>query len=190
MLDELAATRDALRAVARSAALDAEVKGAVMKACDALRDETLVNIGIKLEDAPQGAVWKRVDPEELRKEVQEKQRLATMAAVDKLEKKRAMKAEELEKVKRIMQHASAQEALSDRFRFNAEGEALQERKGEEWADVDDKRKKAIKKIVDKEEKARAPIAKRVAENPSYVSDLETELGNLSAQLESLNADLT
>ena len=65
-MDALAAVRDAVRSVARDAG---EARGSVMQLCDDLRDVTLVDIGIKLEDKPDGSVWMRVDPTELRQEV-------------------------------------------------------------------------------------------------------------------------
>jgi len=44
-----------------------------MAACDNLRDETLVDLGIRLEDrANAKAVWKPDDPAVLRQEVQER----------------------------------------------------------------------------------------------------------------------
>jgi hypothetical protein len=54
-------------------------------------------------------------------------------------------------------------------------------------EADDKRKKAIKKIVDKEDKARAPVLKRVGPKPAeYMAGLRDSVRNLSEQLASLN----
>lgn len=65
-MDALATVRDTARSVARDAG---EARDAVMQLCDDLRDTKLVTMGIKLEDKPEGSVWMRVDPEELRSEV-------------------------------------------------------------------------------------------------------------------------
>lgn len=66
VVDELVACRDVVRAAARDAGA---VKGDIMRICDEVRDISLVEIGIKLEDKPAGGVWMRVDAAELRKEV-------------------------------------------------------------------------------------------------------------------------
>lgn len=56
-------------------------------------------------------------------------------------------------------------------------------------DVDDKRGKAIKKAVEKEEKARAPVLKKVAQSGTYLRDLRSSVEELAAQAEALNARL-
>jgi cysteinyl-tRNA synthetase len=66
VVDELVAVRDEVRAAAREAG---PAKGEIMRVCDEVRDVALVDIGIKLEDAPSGGIWMRVDPTELRNEV-------------------------------------------------------------------------------------------------------------------------
>lgn len=50
VLDALASFRDEVRGLAKSKA----EAGAVLKACDALRDTTLVELGVRLEDRPDG----------------------------------------------------------------------------------------------------------------------------------------
>jgi cysteinyl-tRNA synthetase len=65
-LDALVKFRDEIRALAKGAAVD---KGALMRACDALRDEGLPAIGVKLDDRDGGALWKMSSPEELQKEL-------------------------------------------------------------------------------------------------------------------------
>jgi hypothetical protein len=75
-MDRFAGIRDAVRALAQtpSGGNDGGSRAAlagVLAACDAVRDGALVDIGVRLEDRGQGtaAVWKRVDPSELRREV-------------------------------------------------------------------------------------------------------------------------
>jgi hypothetical protein len=54
--------------------------------------------------------------------------------------------------------------------------------------TDEKRKKAIKKIVEKEEKARAPVVKRAGTKPEeYLVGLRNSMKLLSEQLASLNS---
>jgi septal ring factor EnvC (AmiA/AmiB activator) len=57
-------------------------------------------------------------------------------------------------------------------------------------DADDKRKKAIKKAVDKEEKTRAPVVKKAAQSPTYLEDLQAMVQRLREQVAALNATLT
>ena len=64
-LDALVKFRDEIRALAKTGA----DKTAIMRACDALRDEGLPAIGVKLDDRDGGALWKLSSPEELRKEL-------------------------------------------------------------------------------------------------------------------------
>ena len=64
-LDALVRFRDEIRALAKTGA----DKALIMRACDALRDEGLPAIGVKLDDRDGGALWKLSSPEELRKEL-------------------------------------------------------------------------------------------------------------------------
>lgn len=56
-------------------------------------------------------------------------------------------------------------------------------------EVDDKRRKAIKKAVDKEEKARAPVLKKAAATPTYLADLRARVRTLQEEVQALNASL-
>ena len=57
-----------------------------MAACDNLRDETLVDLGIRLEDRSNAkAVWKPDDPAVLRQEVEERKQQQRDAARKKKE---------------------------------------------------------------------------------------------------------
>jgi polyhydroxyalkanoate synthesis regulator phasin len=56
-------------------------------------------------------------------------------------------------------------------------------------ETDNKRKKSIKKLVDKEEKARAPTLKKAAANPKYLEDLQASVQQLTEQVALLNASL-
>jgi hypothetical protein len=51
---------------------------------------------------------------------------------------------------------------------------------------DDKRKKAIKKIVDKEQAKRAPVLRKVEADSGYVAGLQTKVADLEAQVADLN----
>eukprot|EP00892_Ulva_mutabilis_P004454 jgi/Ulvmu1/2380/UM130_0013.1 len=185
-LDALAAVRDAVRSVARDAG-DARV--AVMQLCDDLRDVALVDIGIKLEDKPEGSVWMRVDPAELRQEIAERRRAAAMAQVDKAERKVQLARDELAKAEAVLQHSTTAESLADRFRFDGAGAVTHELKDGTWEEVNDKRQKAIKKTVDKEEKVRAPVVRKAEANPGYLEELRAQVQALQDEADTLNAAL-
>lgn len=53
-------------------------------------------------------------------------------------------------------------------------------------EVDPKRLKAINKIVEKEEKMRAPITKKVAQNADYLSDTQASIVELEKQVQKLS----
>lgn len=53
-------------------------------------------------------------------------------------------------------------------------------------EVDSKRLKAINKIVEKEDKMRAPIAKKVAQNASYLADTRASIAELEQQVQKLS----
>lgn len=57
-------------------------------------------------------------------------------------------------------------------------------------EVDDKRRKAIKKIVDKEDKARAPIVKKAAADAGYLGGLRAKVQALEEEVAALNAGLS
>ena len=53
--------------------LGADAFQAMLSLCDQLRDETLVELGVRVEDRAEGALWKLDEPEVLRRELQAKQ---------------------------------------------------------------------------------------------------------------------
>lgn len=57
----------------------------LLRAADRLRDEALVELGVRLEDKPDGSsVWKADDPAVLRAEIEERRRTAAEARLRKL----------------------------------------------------------------------------------------------------------
>jgi cysteinyl-tRNA synthetase len=74
--DALAPLLDAFsnfRLEVRSAAKGGEAAAAIMTACDDVRDNVLPELGVRLEDQGETAVWKLDDPEVLRKEREQKE---------------------------------------------------------------------------------------------------------------------
>ena len=66
--------RDDVRALCKSGAESAKaLSTSLLDTCDTFRDETMVRLGIRLEDRASGkSMWKREDPTELQREIEEK----------------------------------------------------------------------------------------------------------------------
>ena len=78
ILDALMKFRSRVRAAGRSGAMND-----VLQECDSFRDNVLPELGIRLEDKPDGSVWKLADPEELRREKEMKEQEAARKAAEK-----------------------------------------------------------------------------------------------------------
>jgi len=112
-LDELASFRDKVRIQAKSMGGNA---GPILKECDLLRDETLPQLGVRLEDKEdEPTVIKLVNKEELMKEKEEKRKQEEKKRLEK-EKKKAIELEkqaELEAKKKIPPSKMFQEGEYD-----------------------------------------------------------------------------
>jgi hypothetical protein len=53
-------------------------------------------------------------------------------------------------------------------------------------EVDSKRLKAISKIIEKEDRLRAPIKKKVAQNPNFLADTQASIAELEQQVQKLS----
>lgn len=93
----------------------------LMDMCDALRDGTMVDLGIRMEDKPGGAVWKRDDPEALKRDLAEKRRAQAEAALKKVSNNLERARGDLEKVRAVLAFGSVAEKLGDRYRFDGAG---------------------------------------------------------------------
>lgn len=90
------------RDTVRDSAREAKVLPAFLPACDRIRDEQLVEAGIRLEDTP-GAptTWKTDDPEALRREREERQRQASVERLQKSINQAATKKKLIDKWKQV-----------------------------------------------------------------------------------------
>ena len=94
VIDSLVSFRDQVRASAKGVT---PPLASVLGLCDKLRDEAMVDLGVRLEDRAEGAVWKLDDPATLRKEVQAKLAARAEQAATKLLNKISLKTAELAK---------------------------------------------------------------------------------------------
>ena len=84
--------------------------------CDTLRNSTLVELGVRLEDGASGTVWKRDDPEVLKREIRDKRRNDAEAALKKRNIALVAKEGERDKLAAVAASTLVQK-FSDRYRF-------------------------------------------------------------------------
>ena len=155
--------------------------GDFLKHCDDVRDETLANLGIRVEDSAESSVWKMDDPEAIRKEIEEKRQKAAEAAAKKMKAK-------IEKAEKDLQTAQkARLAPSEMFKtgehaekwgsYNDSGVPLTTKDGEA---LSKSQQKSIAKEMKNQEKAYEKLVKTAGESgiDAYIASLETQLKEL------------
>ena len=166
-LDALAKFRDEIRALAKAETPD---RGALLRACDALRDEGLPAIGVKLDDRDGGALWKLSSPEELRKELaREAEAKAKKEAETRRKKEEATKkAAEKEAAARIdpREMFKLGEYAGVYAEYDEEGIPTKTKDGEEVAKA--QRKKLAKAYAAQKTAHEKYLAKRAAEGVARV----------------------
>ncbi|KAL6747424.1 tRNA synthetases class I (C) catalytic domain-containing protein [Haematococcus lacustris] len=159
----------------------------LLASCDRLRDTTLVDLGVRLEDKPDGkAVWKLDDPAAMRAELAERAAQVADAARKKLEGALERKTKELEKMHGLLALPSVEVALADKYsKFDAgTGEPSHDKDGNE---LDGKAKDKARKEFEKAKKVREPLVKKLAEEPTFLENLQSEILTLQAQLQQLTS---
>ncbi|KAG1654827.1 hypothetical protein FOA52_009108 [Chlamydomonas sp. UWO 241] len=180
-LDTFAAFRDEVRSLARA---KAEPKD-ILAVCDRVRDTTLVDMGVRLEDKADGhAVWKLDDPAVMKAEQVERARDAAEAATKKLATKLSMLEKEREKFERLMELPAPAVSLSDKYKFDDSGEPSHDKDG---VALEGKSKDKAKKDVEKAKKALEPLAKKLSDDPDFMPKLVAEIATLQAQIAKLTA---
>lgn len=198
ILDAITAFRSTVRQAARSKA----PPSVILNACDLLRDETLPDLGVRLEDVNETTVWKLDDPEVggafvrcsrftrgrltsggaqvMRKEREERTRQLRADQLKKMELKLSMKKKELERLQRDLVDPSAIFSACDPpkySQFDADGVPTHNLDGSELAP------KPRSKLVQKMTKAKADYEKAKA-GAGKAQVLQQEIADLSAQVES------
>ncbi|GBG86559.1 hypothetical protein CBR_g41622 [Chara braunii] len=187
-LDVFAAFRDEVRAAARLGD-GGGGKEMILSACDRVRDESLIDIGVKLEDKPGGqSVWKLDDPSVLKKERERERRERLQAPIKKLDRKIASKKQELEKWE-CAAVPPTQFFLSDEKRknfsaFDAQGIPTHDAAGK---GLSGKARKNAEKEASKVRDLHAQYAKKVQENPGFLEDVRRELKGMQDELSRLQA---
>lgn len=181
ILNALSEFRDKVRNLAKSKS----TPGEYLSSCDSLRDDSLVEIGVRLEDKPDGtSVWKLDDPATLRKERDEKK--AALAAIEKkkLKNKWENLKREVEKFAKIEALPCHTVSLSSKYsKFDADGFPTHDAEGNV---LEGKAIDKAKKDVEKAKKVRLPYEKKVAElGTNFLHEMKEQLSDLQSKLHSM-----
>lgn len=84
-----------------------------MEVCDKLRDEVLPLLGVRLEDRPEGSIWKLGNKDEMLRELEQKK----AAEQERAAAKQKAKEEQLEKERQLLEKSKI--PPSDLFRSQA-----------------------------------------------------------------------
>ena len=129
VLDALMEFRSSVREKARSNDV-----GGVLGLCDTFRDNILPPLGIRLEDRTDGSVWKLADPEELIKEMMQKELEAKRKAEENAERaQEEAKKEALDKLtpEEFMKQLTLEDGATPMYtKFNDAGLPTHDRAGE------------------------------------------------------------
>jgi len=150
----------------------AAASGAVLAACDKVRDETLPKLGVRLEDLGDGSSrWKLDDPEVLLREMEERRERALAAAREKSAKKLAAAQK---KHSDALQHAVPPAELlpstkaKDFLEFDGQGLPTKDAKGEP---VTKSALSKLKKMVETHRKAHDKLLAAAAKEGCSVEQL-------------------
>ena len=170
-----------------------EAKGvpALMGACDELRDNALVELGVRVEDRADGARWTLDEPAVLRAEQQAKQAMAAELKVQKVLNKAVDKAKDLARAEanlvpadqllRRPPHADKYAADS----FDAEGKPSKLADG---GALSKGQEKEVAKLLKKQAEAYAKQAALLEATPSLLDTMRAALASLQAELRAVLAD--
>ncbi len=174
--------REKVRAAAKTKSSPSEL----LKECDNVRDDTLANLGIRVEDGADSSVWKIDDPETIRKEIEEKRQKAAEAAA----KKKMAKVERLEKELQNAEKARLTPAEIFKSGANAEkwgtfdddGKPLTTKAGEP---LSKSQKKSIDKEVRNQDKLHQKLLKSAGEQgiDAYITSLQKDLEELKLEVQ-------
>lgn len=176
--------RDEMRALARGGA----DKVTLLTACDRLRDEVMVELGVRLEDKPDGkSVWKLESPEVLRKEVREKALTALNTRVAKASLAVEKKKKEVSKFSDLLALPPLDAELAAKY-SKCDPESGEPTHDKEGNALEGKAKDKARKEWEKLKKVREPLLVKQAEDPGFMNKMQGELVELTQQLEGLNLE--
>jgi cysteinyl-tRNA synthetase len=167
----------------RSAAKAKSDPSAFLKECDDVRDDTLANLGIRVEDSNESSIWKSDDPAVIKKEVDEKRQKVAEAAA----KKKQATIDKLEQD--IVKAKQNRVPVAEMFKvgthegkwgsYDDEGRPVTTKEGEP---LSKSQQKSIAKEQKNQEKANEKLVKSAGELgvDAYIASLQQQLDELKA----------
>ena len=184
MLTALVEFRDEVKRVAKP--LGTETFQAMLGTCDRLRDETMIDLGVRVEDRAEGAMWKLDDPTVLRRELREKLAKQSEDKATKALNKFNVKAEQLAKAEAA---ATPPETFLQLPQFagrygplDAAGKPTADAAG---ADLSKSAAKEVDKLLAKQKKEYEKHTATLAKTPAYIDDLRAEIDAKRAEIRAL-----
>ena len=174
-LDAFVLFRDQVRLKAR----ETKAKD-LLELCDSVRDDVLIDLGVRVEDRDQGSLWKLENPEVLRKELEAKRQKQREVAAQKRKNKLQKVEKELKKWEGIAKVTPAELFVGDK-RYSAlddaglptllaSGDPLNKKQAKNCAKEMDKHASAYKQLEDK------PGGK-----DAYLDDLRKQIEDLKIE---------
>jgi len=174
--------RDEIRTLVKNAANKKDpALQKILEACDYFRDNTLVNLGVRLEDRADGVKWNLEDPETLRGEIEEKLRREKEERLEKLKVKIAAKEKELKKWKDAQQEPSEYFKTGAFTAFDEEGFPTHAMGNEE--PLTKGARKKLKRELDNHKKAHATLLEKSHGN------VEAFIAGIARELEDMEIDM-
>jgi cysteinyl-tRNA synthetase len=187
IMDAFAEFREIVRNEAKAAKVSS-----LLKACDEVRDVSLVNAGIRLEDRPgQTAAWRMEDAEALKKEMAEKEARKAEEMIGKIENKVNLAKADLKKFTEASLPPKEQllNKNQDKYKnFDPSTGYPTLTIGDE--EISKKAKKGLEADMKKMEKAHADFqakAEKEGGAAAFLAKLEENVRDLEAQLEKTKA---
>lgn len=173
LVGALVALRDRIREIA-----SATKSTDLMTLSDQLRDDTFVNLGIKVVDGAKGTdTWSMANADDLRRELETRRQEKAAKEIGKLENKRAIVDKEIGKWQRYASGKTEREVLFAEFsQFDEEGLPVAD-------DLSASKRKAMKKDLEKFRKEAADF--QTKGGMEYMAKLEEELKQLGIQIRSM-----
>eukprot|EP00934_Nitzschia_sp_Nitz4_P006791 Nitzschia sp. Nitz4//scaffold171_size48012//24696//27029//NITZ4_007125-RA/size48012-processed-gene-0.13-mRNA-1//-1//CDS//3329538701//6781//frame0 len=154
-----------------------------LQECDAVRDEALAQLGIRVEDSNESSIWKMDDPAAIQKEIEEKKQKASEAAAKKKQGKIDKLTMDIQKAK------SSRVTVAEMFKvgdhqgkwgsYDEEGTPLTTAEGEA---LSKSQQKTIAKERKNQDKAHEKLVKSAGEMgiDAYIESLEKELASVQS----------
>jgi len=182
VLDAFSTFRDTVRTEAMA------VKNVgILEACDRVRDDTMVDLGVRLEDRTgQAAIWKLEDVTTLQRERDEKIALKNQQAAKKIQNKLFQVQKDYDKLAKAKINPDDFFTSQGYKQFDAEKIPTHTPEGEELSKKARKKVEAdIKAHVKAHDDLKAKATQEGKDVDAIVSTLEAELNDLKAQLAKL-----